>query len=108
MADLEKFLGARFDPNMAAEFDGAIRVLVEDQALDFAIREGKLTFDSSIEPDATFIFSDIDTAKTMLTGSGDAIEAFMEGRFKADGYLMWAFAMMAFFRSEPPPSKPCG
>ena len=102
-ADLENFLSARFDANMAADFDGAIRVLIEDQAANFVIREGKLTFDTGIEPDATFIFSDVDTAKALLTGTGNAIEAFMEGRFKADGYLMWAFAMMAFFRREPSP-----
>jgi putative sterol carrier protein len=57
-------------------------------------------------PDATFMFEDVDTAWALLSGRGDAFEAFMQGRFRSDGYLMWAFALMAMFQSASLPVSP--
>ncbi len=52
------------------------------------------------------MFEDVDTAWALLSGRGDAFDAFMEGRFKSDGYLMWAFALMAMFQSPSLPVTP--
>ena len=106
LAELENFLIARFDAQMAAGFDGVIRLSVDAQSLTCTIRDGQLTCNTEAAPDVTFMFSDFDTAMAILSGQTDPIDAFMQGRFKADGYLMWAFAMMAFFRSESLPVHP--
>ena len=70
--------------------------------------DGQLRFidEGSVRPDATFLFSDLDTAWALLTGRADAFTAFMAGSFRADGYLMWAFTMMAMFRSDSLPETP--
>ncbi len=101
--DLENLLLARFDARRAAGFDGTIRLAVDSDALEFTIRDGQLVFGDGATPDVTFTFSDVETAKALLSGQGNAIDAFMQGRFKADGYLMWAFALMGFFQNASRP-----
>jgi putative sterol carrier protein len=58
------------------------------------------------EPDVSFLFHDIDTAWRILGGQENAIEAFMQGRFRADGYLMMAFKLMEIFGSLSLPPTP--
>lgn len=107
-ADLETLLISRFDARSAAGFDGAIRLTVDPDALQFTIRDGQLVFGGRIAPDVTFTFSDVETATALLSGQSNPIDAFMQGRFKADGYLLWAFALPAFFPSESGPVDPTG
>ena len=48
----------------------------------------------------------MDIAWALLSGQANAFDAFMEGRFRADGYLMWAFTLMAMFGSQSLPETP--
>ena len=48
----------------------------------------------------------MDIAWALLSGQADAFSAFMEGRFRSDGYLMWAFTLMSMFQSESLPDTP--
>ena len=43
---------------------------------------------------------------SIIRGQADAIEAFMNGRFSADGYLMMAFKLMELFGSRSLPPTP--
>ena len=88
--------------------DAVIRLAIADEELLFEISDKRIQFlDNGIrEPDATFIFEDVDIAWALLSGQSDAFSAFMEGRFRADGYLMWAFTLMAMFQSESLPENP--
>ena len=88
--------------------DAVIRLAIADDELVFEIREQQLRFcdPQAARPDATFFFEDVDIAWALLSGQADAFSAFMEGRFRADGYLMWAFRLMAMFQSRSLPETP--
>jgi len=105
---LRRHLEESFQPGPAAKLDAVFRLEVDDAALTFRVREGDLDFDvpAGARPDATFMFDDVDTAWALLSGRADAFEAFMQGRFRSDGYLMWAFALMAMFQSGSLPVTP--
>lgn len=105
---LKRHLEGSFHPAAASQLDAVFRIDVEGQHLTFHVHQGRLDFAVAAdrEPDATFMFEDADTAWTLLSGQGDAFEAFMDGRFRSDGYLMWAFALMAMFRSTSLPPAP--
>ncbi|MEZ5557421.1 MAG: SCP2 sterol-binding domain-containing protein [Pseudomonadales bacterium] len=105
---LKAHLQRHFHPPAAAAFDAVFRLAIEDEYLTFSVRQGALEFDvaEDTRPDATFIFQDVDTAWALLSGQADAFDAFMQGRFRADGYLMWAFALMAMFQSSSLPENP--
>lgn len=108
LRSLRHHLEASFQPAAAARLDAVFRLAVDDDALTFSVRNGALNFDLPPEtrPDATFMFEDVDTAWALLSGRADAFDAFMQGRFRSDGYLMWAFALMAMFDSSSLPVTP--
>lgn len=105
---LKDHLQATFHPAAAGHFDAVFRLQVDDESLLFQVCNGAIDFDlpAATAPDATFIFEDEDTAWALLSGRADAFDAFMQGRFKSDGYLMWAFALMAMFQSTSLPASP--
>ncbi|MEQ8860182.1 MAG: SCP2 sterol-binding domain-containing protein [Pseudomonadales bacterium] len=105
---LRDHLQSSFHPAAAGHFDAVFRLQTDDDTLTFQVRDGRISFDlpDEVRPDATFLFDDDDTAWALLTGRADAFEAFMDGRFRSDGYLMWAFALMAMFESSSLPVTP--
>jgi putative sterol carrier protein len=108
LTDLRQLLEASFHPPAARALDALLRIQVGEETLDFRVTHGELDFDTACgaRPDTTFRFADHATALALLTGREDAFEAFMSGRFRADGYLMWAFTLMAMFRSQSLPATP--
>ena len=105
---LQSHLESTFHAPASAGMDAIIRLAIADEVLQFEVAEGRIGFHEpeSRRPDATFIFEDVDIAWALLSGQADAFQAFMEGRFRADGYLMWAFTLMAMFQSESLPETP--
>jgi putative sterol carrier protein len=105
---LETHLQQSFQASAASRLDAVFRINIKDQSLAFRVSRGTLDFDlpRDVSADATFMFEDMDTAWALLSGRADAFEAFMEGRFRSDGYLMWAFALMAMFQSSSLPETP--
>jgi putative sterol carrier protein len=108
LSGLQQHLTSSFDPAWATLLDAVIELSAADETLRFRIRDGILDFevDPGTTADATFLFADAETAWALLTGRADAFEAFMEGRFRSNGYLMWAFRLMAIFRSTSLPVAP--
>lgn len=105
---LQSHLENTFFSPASEGMDAVIRLAIADEHLQFEVSEGRIAFhpSESRKPDATFFFEDVDIAWALLSGQADAFKAFMEGRFRADGYLMWAFTLMAMFQSESLPETP--
>lgn len=108
LSALQAHLEATFYAPASAGLDATFRLAIGDEELTFQVADGALNFTTSHEspPDATFFFESVDIAWALLSGQADAFSAFMEGRFRADGYLMWAFALMAMFQSGSLPQTP--
>jgi putative sterol carrier protein len=106
--DLERELIQRFRPDAAVGVDMLVRLDVTDAPhLLLAVHDGKLEIDREIRaPDVTFTFRDLATAVAIIRGECNAIEAFMRGEFRADGYLMMAFKLMELFGSRSLPPTP--
>lgn len=106
--DIEVELAKRF--SCAAAVDAVFALAVDGdppaKLTTFSVGRGELRFDAAQRPDVTFFFDSADTARALLTGEGDAIAAFMQGRFRADGNLPLAFVLLGLFRddyaAEPP------
>ncbi|HEY5644614.1 MAG TPA: SCP2 sterol-binding domain-containing protein [Pseudomonadales bacterium] len=105
---LQSHLENTFHPPASQGMDAVIRLSIADERLQFQISGGAIRFHDadSQPPDATFFFEDVDIAWALLSGQANAFDAFMEGRFRADGYLMWAFTLMAMFGSQSLPETP--
>ena len=103
LSALEQLLRESFDPGPVTGIDAVFRLQVEREALTFRVRDGTLDFGVEACPDATFMFDHVETARALLSGEADAVEAFMHGRFRSDGYLLWAFVLLAMFRRTGPP-----
>jgi putative sterol carrier protein len=101
-------LRQRFRPEAASGVDMLLRLDVPDRGhLLLVVRDGTLTISDDLQPpDVTFRFENLATATAIIRGESDAIEAFMNGRFRADGYLMMAFKLMEIFGSRSLPPTP--
>jgi putative sterol carrier protein len=101
-------LERRFRADQSAGVDMRLRIDTGEGRIDFHIERGTLTLSppTAATPDVTFLFHDLATAWRILLGEANAIEAFMQGRFRADGYLMMAFRLMEMFGSASLPPTP--
>jgi len=108
LQDLANELRARFRPEAAVGVDMLIRLdMTDHEHLLLRVSDGELSVsDDSQPPDVTFRFSDLPTAVALIRGHANAIDAFMQGRFRSDGYLMMAFRLMEIFGSRSLPPTP--
>jgi hypothetical protein len=112
-AGLGEALMAAFSAEAARDFDGTVRLVLdpgdgqpmpaaEPEAIVFRIDHGQ------IEPlaarsgacDITLYFHTADEALALLCGTANPVSAFMDGRFRSDGYLLWVFAVLSMFRGR--------
>jgi putative sterol carrier protein len=101
-------LQARFRPEAAVGIDMLIRLDASpDEHLLLRVNDCVLDVSREDHPaDVTFTFPDLATTKALLRGQANAIDAFMHGRFRTDGYLMMAFRLMELFGSRSLPPTP--
>ena len=106
--DLARELRARFRPEAAVGVDMVVRLDVSDQqCLVLKIADCALTVtDDDAMPDVTFRFPDLPSTFAIIRGQANAIEEFMNDRFRSDGYLMMAFRLMELFGSRSLPPTP--
>lgn len=100
-------LQSAFHPPAALHLDATFTLEVGEELITFRVSQGQLEFVDGLEADATFYFDSPDQALQLLTGGADVFQAFMDGRLRADGYLMWTFALLTMFTgtvAPPPPS----
>ena len=72
-----------------------------DQRVVLRIDHGDLHAQIASEPtpaDITLYFHSMDEAAELLQGSANPVTAFMEGRFRSDGHLVWVFTVLSMFR----------
>ena len=76
--------------------------------LDLRINDGELTIErgGNSDVDVTFYFDDARCAWDLMTGRANAVDAFMHGKFRTDGYLMMTFKLMELFDSVSLPPTP--
>lgn len=73
------------------------------EPLVFMVSESAFELHDDADPnaaDVTFIFDAPATAAAVIYGQQDPIEAFMEGRFRSNGYLMLTFILLGAFDRE--------
>ncbi len=109
-------LRRRFVPTAALGFDYRIDLdLGLEPLVRLRIRQQQLALSfypyldtRSVEPqaDVRFYFPDLATGRSLLLGEASAIDAFMQGDFRSDGYLMLSFELMAMFNSTSLPPTP--
>jgi putative sterol carrier protein len=106
--DLAHELKARFRPEAAVGVDMLIRLdVAPNEHLSLRVMDGELEVSRDDVPaDVTFTFPDLATTTELLRGQANAIDAFMHGRFRSDGYLMMAFRLMELFGSRSLPPTP--
>ena len=97
--ELAVTLTERFNSAQAAQFDGAFCIDTGTAQIAFTVSHGELaTAPADADVDLTLYFHSAQEALELLTGNGDVIQAFMDGRFRSDGYLIWVFTLLAMFR----------
>ena len=109
IGNLDEELRRRFRPQAASGMEMRLRLRVPGEPdLDLDIVDGKLVVEHAANrpADVTFLFEDAALAWDLMTGRANAIEAFMQGRFRADGYLMMTFKLMELFDSVSLPPTP--
>jgi len=83
-----------------------IRLRVKNDQLALSFHDRELAKQSAPKADVRFYFPSPATGRALLLGEDNAIEAFMRGDFRSDGYLMLAFVLMALFNSTSLPPTP--
>ncbi len=84
-----------------------LRIKSDQLALSFHDRDVADKPDhADARADVRFYFTSPATGRALLLGEDNAIDAFMRGDFRSDGYLMLAFTLMALFNSTSLPPTP--
>jgi len=86
--------------------DVLIRLRIRSEQLALSFHERAVVDAASPGADVRFYFPDPPTGRALLLGEDNAIDAFMRGDFRSDGYLMLAFELMAMFNSTSLPPAP--
>ncbi len=95
-------LQAAYHAPAAQEFDAAVRLDLGNQTdVILRVHHGSLELQPAAEEDHTdftLYFTDAEQALALLTGKADPVAAFMAHEFRADGYLILVFSVLAMFR----------
>lgn len=107
-AGLVAKLSSSFNRTAAREFDGTVVLefqpendLPAEQRVVLKVDHGGLQARVASEPtpaDITLYFHSTDEAAALLQGSANPVNAFMDGRFRSDGHLIWVFTVLSMFR----------
>lgn len=82
--------------------DTVISMVVEDSdfAMTFIVKEGKFDYKLAAVPDADLTMKMTkETMKGMMSGEGDAMQAYMSGEIKAEGNLTKAMGLRSIFEA---------
>lgn len=98
----------RIDLDMGIDVLMRLRIRNAQLALSFLSRDAIDTTTEAEMPraDVRFYFPDPETGRALLLGEDNAVDAFMRGDFRSDGYLMLSFQLMALFNSTSLPPTP--
>ena len=95
-------LQAAYHAPAAREFDAAVRLHLGSQPhVMLRVHHGDMKLypaPTDEQADFTLYFTDAEQALALLTGKADPVAAFMAHEFRADGYLILVFSVLALFR----------
>ena len=102
-------LSSSFNRAAAREFDGTVVLefrhqsdLPVEQRVVLKVDDGDQQTRIAREPtpaDITLYFHSVDEAAELLQGKTNPVNAFMDGRFRSDGHLVWVFTVLSMFRA---------
>ena len=102
-------LSTSFNRAAAREFDGTVVLEFRPESDRPAEQRVVLTVDhcdlkariaeESTPADITLYFHSVDEAAALLQGKANPVNAFMDGRFRSDGHLVWVFTVLSMFRT---------
>lgn len=101
-------LAGSFNPAAAMDFDGTVLLELQPESaatpawVRLIVNHGQLDVSVVNEPttaDITLFFHSGEEAAELLLGRANPVNAFMDGRFRSDGYLIWVFAVLSMFRA---------
>ncbi|MBJ7550053.1 SCP2 sterol-binding domain-containing protein [Marinomonas ostreistagni] len=89
----------RFDRDAASEMDAIFQFELDDADSYFVtISEGTATLEQGEHDDATVTLGmDTDTLSEVMSGELDGMQAFMQGKIRADGDIMLATKLTEIF-----------
>ena len=99
MSWLETTLSDRYTAESEAVVDAFIGIQVGSQSCVMQATDGGIVFCHEA-PDFTLIFEDQTTFENVLGDMQAAIQAFMQGKFRSTGYIMWSFQTLRMFNSD--------
>ncbi len=101
MSGLQALLKQRFDPTRTGDMDATVEFSWPQGSCRVSVHPGKAVFHDTPEdaPEAELVlyFRDEQQAMDIISGQGNAIDAFMQGDFRSNGYLIWTFQTLSAF-----------
>ncbi len=95
-------LKAAYHAPAAQDFDAVVRLDLGSQPhVILRVHHGAMRLHPAAaddQADFTLYFTDAEQALALLTGQADPVAAFMAHQFRADGYLILVFSVLALFR----------
>lgn len=98
---LHEILRQRFNPALCGDLDATVEFTWPASACRFGVHHGEVTFYEDLseapDPELVLYFRDEQQAQGIIFGHLNPIEAFMEGEFRSNGYIVWVFQTLAAF-----------
>ena len=97
-----EYLKNNFDPTAASEIDARIELRLSNESVHFVIKDEELHMAQPEEdpsnPEIILFFESANLAYEIFTGTTEVVHAFMNGQFRSDSNLIWAFQILGAFR----------
>ena len=101
MGQLAELLQTQFNPAYAGELDITLEFSWPGGRCRVGVHDGEATFYpetvAAPEPELVLYFRDEALAADILSGRSSAVDAFMRGDFRSNGYIVWTFVTLAAF-----------
>lgn len=103
LSSVIELMNARFNAQAAEDLEAVFQLNIEDKGTFLNMTVKNNTFEvlegEHEDPDVTII-TDEDTLKGILSGEEDGMQAFMEGKVRAEGDIMLAPRLAMLFPSN--------
>ena len=102
MPPLSEVILKQFEPDLATDLDVVVAVEAPPERVVFAIRDNQLALlQPDAEPHFSLLFSSTERARAIISRETNLIDAFMSHDFRADGYIVTSFRVLAALKAYP-------
>lgn len=97
--DAIKFMQSKFNPAAAAGLDLVFGFRIDDtQHFNLIVKDSTCSVEEGENPDANVtLVMDSETLKGIVSGETDGMQAFMQGKLRAEGDMMLAMKLSELF-----------